>query len=258
MRYATHVAGIIAGNGILSNRKYIGIAPESNIVAVKILDASGNGDLANVLVGLQWVLDNKEKYDIRLCNLSIGSKDTGKSDPLVDAVEKLWDSGIVVVISAGNDGPENGSVTSPGVSRKVITVGALDDCDSINIWDDSVKNFSGRGPTKGNICKPDIIAPGTRIISCLSSTYNLKISNESDNKIINNNYIQLSGTSMATPIVSGSIALLMQKYPTIYPDDVKYMLKKCAFNLNVDRNQQGWGLIDVEKLFQLEGRHVRG
>lgn len=251
------MSGIISGNGFLSNRKYMGIAPESNIIGVKILDSLGHGNLTNALVGLQWVLDNKDKHDIRICNLSIGSKDTGTGDPLIRAVEKLWDSGIIVVIAAGNNGPEPGSVTSPGVSRKVITVGALDDCDTISIWGDTLKNFSGRGPTKGNICKPDIIAPGARIVSCLSSTYNLIISADSDNKIINNNYIQLSGTSMATPIVSGAIALLLQKYPNLYPDDVKYMLKKCAVNLNYDKNQQGWGLLDVEKLFKLEGRHVR-
>ncbi len=125
--HGTHVSGIIAGNAFNSNGKFLGIAPKSNIVGVKILDKEGRGNVVTALSGLQWILENYKKYKIRIINLSIGTPDKGSVDPLVKAVEKCWDLGIVVVIAAGNNGPSKSSITSPGISRKVITVGASDD-----------------------------------------------------------------------------------------------------------------------------------
>lgn len=255
--HGTHVAGIAAGNGKTSDGLYMGIAPEADIIALKVLDHQGSGNSADVLAGLQWVLNNKDLYNIRVVNLSVGTPETGAYDPLIKAVEALWDSGIVVVAAAGNAGPDEKTITSPGISRKVITVGASDDNDSVVIWGSSMVNFSGRGPTIECIVKPDLVAPGTNIISCLTPDLSEKDIQRQSKKIIGKSYLSLNGTSMATPIVSGSIALLLEKYPELTPDDIKYMLKKCSVDLHYPKNQQGWGLINIKNLLSLEAKHVR-
>lgn len=243
--HGTHVTGIACGNGFMSNGLYRGIAYESKIVGVKVLDKNGKGNTAQVLSGIQWIIDNKEKYNIRIANLSIGSPiSDNQTDPLVKAVNYAWDNGIIMTIAAGNNGPKPSSITSPGVSRKVITVGGSNDSENVTIWGNSQKNYSGRGPTAECIIKPDVVAPSSNIISCLSKT----AQDIDKSKIVDKNYIKLSGTSMATPIVTGAIALLLQKYPNLKPNDVKYKLKFSTTDLGYPQNQQGWGLIDIAKL----------
>ncbi len=250
--HGTHVAGIAGGSGINSNGKYKGIAPNCNLIGVKVLNKEGKGNASDVLAGLQWIIDNKEKYNIRIANLSIGTNNTSSNDPLVKAVENIWDSGIIVTIAAGNDGPKKYTISSPAISKKVITIGASDDNITANVWGNKLINFSGRGPTLECVIKPDVLAPGVDIISCLSNN----ISKQSD-EIIDKNYFSLSGTSMSTPIVSGAIALLLEKYNHLQPDDVKLMLKKCCKNLHLPKNQQGWGLIDVYRLLSQEVCYAR-
>ncbi len=253
--HGTHVAGIAAGNGYRSGGKYMGIAPESSVIGIKILDENGRGSSADVLAGVQWMIDNKGKYNIRVANLSIGTSDIGNRDPLVKAVEAAWESGIVMCIAAGNNGPKTSSITSPGISRKVITVGASDDVKQVMIWGNKLENFSGRGPTSECIIKPDVLAPGTHIVSCLSSDM---ISRDEDElEIVSQHYLSLSGTSMSTPIITGAIALLLQRYPRLTPDDVKLSLKKHSISLNYPQNRQGWGLIDIEKLVSEEAVYAR-
>ncbi len=258
--HGTHVAGVAAGNGLRSNGRYKGIAPEANIAAVKILGADGRGNPADVLAGLQWVIDNRARYRIRIANLSMGTdgvKDTGSRDPFVRAVEAVWDAGIVVVTAAGNNGPATGSVTSPGISRKVITVGASDDDKLARVWGSALKDYSGRGPTSECVVKPDIIAPGANIVSCLSPTLSREKLFELRGQIVSPYYVRMSGTSMATPFVSGAVALLLQKYPRLRPDDVKFMLRSATTDLNYPQNQQGLGLLNIEKLLNGEAKHVR-
>ncbi len=250
--HGTHVAGIAGGSGINSNGKYRGIAPDCNFIGVKVLNNEGKGNASDVLAGLQWVMDNKEKYNIKVANLSIGTSNTSSNDPLVKAVENMWDSGVIITIAAGNDGPKKHTISSPAISRKVITIGASDDNITANVWGNNLINFSGRGPTLECIVKPDILAPGVNIISCLSNS----VSKQS-NEIVDKNYFSLSGTSMSTPIVSGAIALLLEKYKDLKPDDVKLMLKKCCKNLHLPKNQQGWGLLDVYKLLSQEVCYAR-
>lgn len=254
--HGTHVAGIACGNGTNSNGIYCGIAYESNLIGVKILDKEGKGNTSKVLAGIQWIVDNKDRYNIRIANLSIGSPGSNSLDPLVKAVNAAWDCGIIMTIAAGNNGPKNSSITSPGISKKAITVGSSDDSESVTIWGSSQKNFSGRGPTFECVIKPDIVAPGANIVSCLSPTAYIDSSNTEGVKIVDKNYLQLSGTSMSTPIVTGAIALLLQKYPSLTPNDVKYMLKYSTTDLGYPKNQQGWGLIDIEKLISREVEHV--
>ncbi len=250
--HGTHVAGIAGGNGINSNGKYRGIATNCNLIGVKVLNSDGTGNASDVLAGLQWIVDNKERYNIKVANLSIGTNNTSSNDPLVKAVENMWDSGIVITIAAGNDGPKKHTISSPAISKKVITIGASDDNITANIWGNNLINFSGRGPTLECVVKPDVLAPGVNVISCLSNN----ISKQS-NEIVDKNYFSLSGTSMSTPIVSGAIALLLEKYNHLKPDDVKLMLKKCCKNLHLPKNQQGWGLIDIYKLLSQEVCYAR-
>ncbi len=225
-------------------------------MSIKVLDQEGAGSSADVLAGIQWLLDNRKRYNIRVANLSVGTSDTLEQDPLVRSVEAVWDAGIVVTVAAGNNGPGAGTVTSPGISRKVITIGASDDNQSVQIWGDTLENYSGRGPTPECVIKPDILAPGADIVSCLTQTLPESRLNSHKTKIVSSSYIQMSGTSMSTPIVTGAVALLLQKYSHLRPDQVKLMLKKAAINLNYPQNHQGWGLINIYKLLNEEVRHV--
>jgi serine protease AprX len=255
--HGTHVAGIIGGNGISSDGRYMGIAPECYLIGIKILDHKGNGSTSNVLAGIQWMIDNKDRYNIKIANLSIGSPDReGENDPLVKAVNAAWDAGIITLVAAGNDGPRSKSITSPGISRKVITVGASDDQKSVDIHGDIVSNYSGRGPTRACIKKPDVVAPGSDIMSCASDK-NYIPDKELSREELKTYYVKKSGTSMATPMVSGALALFLEKNPHIQPNDLKLYLKDCTNDLNFPQDQQGWGLIDIQKLLEGRGRNVR-
>ena len=242
------MAGVAAGNGAMSRGRHRGVATEANLVAVKVLDDAGRGNATDALAGIQWVIDNRERYNIRVANLSIGTIDVGSADPLVRAVEAAWDAGIVMVIAAGNNGPKKQSITSPGTSRKAITVGAADDQNVVDIGGSSMKNFSGRGPTLECIVKPDIVAPGCGIISSLTNSPELSEARLAKMKIVDDYYVQMSGTSMASPRIAGAVALLLEKYPDMTPNEVKLRLKRTAVDLRFSRNRQGWGMLDIENL----------
>ena len=148
--HGTHIAAIIGGNGRQSGGKYAGVAPGSHIIAVKVLDSSGNGYASDVLAGLSWIRRQKERLGIRIVNISVGSyagKYMSEDSALVRGVEAAWDDGLVVVVAAGNHGPANMSVTTPGISRKVITVGCSDDHKKVLVRGSVMVDYSGRGPT---------------------------------------------------------------------------------------------------------------
>lgn len=228
-RHGTHVSGIVAGNGKSSDGLYTGIAPEATIVGIKVLDIFGAGSLSNLIGGIQTAIKNKDKYNIKVINMSMGGyiKDPLAKDPVVQAVEKAVEKGISVVVSAGNAGPYPESIYSPANSPKVIGVGAM------NPNTNGVAFFSSRGPTKyDGLFKPDVVAPGVDITST---------DNSSDG------YIMLSGTSMASPMVSGTLALLLQKYPDLSPAELKEILMSSAQPVpkpGYDRNDQGKGMIN--------------
>lgn len=227
--HGTHVAGIIGGNGRFSNGKYMGMAPECRIVALKVLDKNGNGNVAEVLHAIDWVIRNRDRYRIRVMNISVGmfmKVDSQEKTELLRGVEKAWDAGIVVVVAAGNNGPKPMTITVPGISPKVITVGSIQDQVTRN-------HYSGRGPTPLCIVKPEIVAPGTNITSCQNSGYGYSIK---------------SGTSMSTPVVSGAICLLLEKYPRMTPLEVKIRLHDSAVDMGLPKNEQGWGCINVPNL----------
>lgn len=252
--HGTHVAGIIGGNGYSSKGKYTGVAPACNFIPVKVLDHRGDGNISDVLAGLQWIIDNRKKYNIRIVNISVGTSAKDNLDEnslLVQGVNAVWDSGIVVVVAAGNNGPGPMSISTPGISRKVITVGSSDDNVTVEVFGTKAKDYSGRGPTPYCIKKPDIVAPGSNIISCNISRYLIRGRNggirynSADNPMM---YTIKSGTSMATPVVSGAIALLLSVYPKLTNREVKLMLRNSAVDLGQHWEKQGWGLLNVRKL----------
>lgn len=243
--HGTHVAGDAAGNGNLSGGKYKGVAPDANIVSVKVLDAKGTGLSSDILAGMQWIIDNKEKYNIKIVSLSIGETPSLPPflDPLVRGVDKLWRHGLIVTVAAGNSGPNYNTITSPGTSRNVITVGAVDDKRTSDISDDVIASFSGRGSRYLN--KPDIVAPGVKIISTASG--NVPIGTD-ESIMVNKSYRIASGTSMATPIVAGAAALLLEKNPYLTNTQIKHILKSTTVKIN-DAGiwTQGSGMINIEE-----------
>ena len=160
--HGTHVTGILAGDGRMSSGRYTGAAPGCSIIALKVLDRYGNGSKEDLLQAFQWIRSYREEYQIRVVNISVGTtcNTSNEQDALLDAVDQLWDEGLVVVAAAGNQGPRSGSITAPGSNKKVITVGSSDLLEG-------KKAVSGRGPTKECVCKPDVVAPGNRILYTL-------------------------------------------------------------------------------------------
>ena len=252
--HGSHVAGIIGGNGFSSKGRYKGVAPECNLIGVKVLDHRGDGNISDVLAGLQWIMDNRKKYNIRIVNISVGTSAKDNLDEnslLVQGVDAVWDNGIVVVVAAGNNGPGPMSISTPGISRKVITVGSSDDNVAVEIFGNSKsKDYSGRGPTPFCIKKPDIVAPGSNIISCNISRYSLRSKDASPYANSPMMYTVKSGTSMATPVVSGAIALLLSKYPELTNKEVKLKLRESAVDLGHHWEKQGWGLLNVRRLLE--------
>jgi serine protease AprX len=237
--HGTHVAGIIGGNGW--NRsftdplrgKYVGIAPEANLISVKVSDDQGEASVLDVIYGLQFVVDNKAAYNIRVVNLSLESTTPGsyKTDPLNAAVEAAWFKGIVVVTAAGNRGSAEDAVSrAPGNDPYVITVGAYDDQASNADGDDSRPAWSSRGVTADGFAKPDIHAPGSGIVSTLAP--NSAFASMCPSCIVDGQMIRAGGTSMAAPMISGTVALLLQWFPNLTPNQVKGMLVRNARLIN--------------------------
>jgi serine protease AprX len=242
--HGTHVAGDIASNGDASEERYRGPAPEASLVGVKVLNKVGSGSLSTVIAGVDWCIQNKERYDIRVINLSLGSQATTscEDDPVCQIVEKAWREGIVVCAAAGNDGPESGSIGSPGIAPSIITVGAMDDKNTINRSDDTIASFSSRGPTIDGLVKPDVVAPGVDVIS-------LRSPNSYLSKQIGGSgpYVSMSGTSMATPICAGIVALMLDKNPQLTPDEVKQILRQTAEDRGLEPNVQGQGYVHAKR-----------
>ncbi len=245
--HGTFVAGVAAGNGYSSGGKYAGVAPEANIIAVKVMNRDGEGSASRIVAGMQWVADHWKEYNIKVVCLSLGSKPSGamKNDPLVAAVNKLWKQGIFVTAAAGNSGPKRGTITTPGISPNIVTVGAVDDKRTVDISDDVVAEFSSRGPAHGNIPKPDVVAPGVNVVSLNTDRnytggprlYSLEKA-----------YTTMSGTSVAAPIVAGIAALIFEAHPEYTPDDVKSLILKYARTIDKNIYAQGRGLVDVKSI----------
>ena len=244
--HGTHVASIVGGDGSESGGKYIGVAPLVNIINVKVSNDNGSAMMKDVVAGLQWVLQNKDKYNIRVVNLSLNSTvaESYHTSPLDAAVEILWFNKIVVVASAGNRG--NGAIYPPANDPFIITVGATDDKATNSISDDVLASFSAYGPTTDGIQKPDLVAPGTNIIARLVNQ-NMGLAGAHPSHKVGDQYFRMSGTSMAAPMVSGAVALLLQDEPGLTPDQVKFRLMSTANKSwsGYNATQSGAGYLDV-------------
>jgi serine protease AprX len=263
--HGTHVAGILVGNGSRSSGQFTGVAPEASLVSVRVLNDQGQGRTSDMLAGLQWILDHKDAYGIRVLNLSLGHPiyEAAEVDPLVQAVERLWDAGVVVVCAAGNAGRSgNGTISSPCNSRKVITVGALNERKTFDGLDDMITTYSSRGPTRINlIAKPDILAPGNKIVSARAAGSYLdrllagrQIAADAGLPAVQE-HLEMSGTSMAAPFVAGAAALMVQQDPTLNPGTVKARLMLSAKKVALgDPFATGAGLLDVLAALRATGR----
>ena len=245
--HGTHVAGCLAGDGFLSKGRYKGIAPSCSLVVGKVLDEKGEGNVENMLAGIRWISEIKEQFAIKILNVSIGFEEKvglGKINKLIEALEILWNSGIVIVAAAGNKGPKNRSISPLGFSKNIITVG----CHDLDYSKDGItlcETYSGRGPSVYSLKKPDLVAPGTNIYAASSKC------KRSGNGFINI-YESKSGTSFATPLVSGAAALLLEKKPGLTPEEVKHRLCYTATDLKEPWNKQGWGMLNIEKALELK------
>jgi serine protease AprX len=224
--HGTFVAGLIAGNGAASGGAYTGEAPGAGIIPVKVAGASGQTDMATVIAGINWVIDHQVSDHIGVLNLSLGVQPVESTllNPLDRAVEKAWDAGIVVVASAGNAGPFNGTILSPGDDPLVITVGALDDMGSLKPSDATMTTFSSVGPTNPDgWFKPDLVAAGDHVVSLRAAGSTIDTANPTARIGTGSdpgNFVG-SGTSFSTAIVSGAAALLLADHPGWSPDQVK-------------------------------------
>jgi len=243
--HGTFMAGIIAGNGAASNGQYIGMAPGAGIVSVKVAGASGASDVSTIIAGLQWVVQNKSIYNIRVLNLSLGTDSTQSYhiDPFDFAVEQAWNAGIVVNVAASNRGPGAATISDPANDPFVITVGAIDDKGTNGLGDDVLPNFSSRGPTASDgLAKPDVVASGAHVVSLAAPGATITTQFPSTMAAP---YRRGSGTSMATAVVTGTVAQMLSINPSLSPNRVKYMLMSTAHvDASTDPMSVGAGLAD--------------
>jgi serine protease AprX len=240
--HGTHVAGIIAGDGHDSGGRRRGVAPGATLLVEKVLDASGEGYISNVIAAIDYAIANKDALHLRVINLSVaaGVYESYNTDPLTLAAKRAVEAGLVVVSAAGNLGkgadgqPQYGAIGAPGNAPWVITVGASSHNGTVDRSDDTVAGFSSRGPTALDFqAKPDIVAPGVGIESLAepgSTLFNTKplMRLWGTVQTANEPYLSLSGTSMASPVVSGTIALMLQANPALTPNLVKAVLQFSA------------------------------
>lgn len=226
--HGTFVCGVLAGSGLCSNKKFSGMAPGCNLVVLKSLNEMGETQVFTILNAMQWIIDHKQKYNIKIVCMSFGSEPLQNYDPLVVGAEVLWDNGIMVVCASGNDGPIENSVKSPAISPKVLSVGS---CSCKMPFVES--EFSSHGVYDG-IIKPEVLAPGENVVSL-----------GTQNQIYNT----MSGTSVATPVVAGMLALLLEKNQNLTPNQLKnIVLSSCAHN-----NQNPQKIVNIANAIKLFG-----
>ena len=252
--HGSHVAGIIANTQIGTDNEWDGVSPGVDLVGVRVLDANGFGTYDRVIQGIQWVIQNKDVYNIKVMNLSLVSAVQSPywADPLNQAVMQAWAQGITVVVSAGNGGPGAMTIGVPGNNPYVITVGAFTDSYTPYDWnDDYLAPFSAAGPTLDGFAKPDVVAPGAHMVSTMQNSAVLATTYAANR--VGTQYFSMAGTSQAAAVVSGIAALTLSYNPNLTPDQVKYRILVTAFPW-VDTNttealysiwQQGAGRVNA-------------
>ena len=274
--HGTHAASIAAGNGQVSNGAYRGIAPNAKLVNLRVLNSQGKGTVSQLLAAIDWIKSNRTTYNIRVVNMSLGTAavDSYTADPLCLAVRGLVNAGVVVVAAAGNEGKDGsgnkiyGQIHSPGIDPSVVTVGAANTFGTDARNDDAVATYSSRGPTRSfwtdsygtkhhdNLVKPDVVAPGNKIIDAQAPGNQLVQQNPTLDANVSGStareQMYLSGTSMATPVVSGAAALLIQANPSLTPNLVKALLMYTAQQLpGFNTFEQGAGEVNLEGAMRL-------
>jgi serine protease AprX len=271
--HGTHVAGTIAGTGFDSGGARRGIAPGARLVVLKVLDEAGDGHISNVIAAIDYAIQHRARLNIRIINLSVSSGvyESYLTDPLTLAAKRAVDAGLVVVTAAGNLGrtpqgrPQAGGVTSPGNAPWVITVGASDHQGTVGRADDTVAPFSSRGPTHiDRTMKPDLLAPGVGIQS-LAAAGSTLFDVHADGRIrgtidtAHAPYLSLTGTSMAAPLVSGTVALMLEANPALTPNLVKAILHYTAERRpRAELAAQGAGLLNARGAVQFAVALARG
>lgn len=201
----------------MSFGRYAGIARGADIISLKILDSEGRGSLSAALSAVSWIIENKDKYNIKVMNLSIGSKDMSSNGPLIAAVSRAWEAGIAAVAAGGNAGAKGRGIWK-GKKENIITVGTFED------YYDENSSFMFNSMKHRN--KPDVLCPGLDVVSCMSKNYSFDFKSRSRDRIVDNYYIKMSGSSMATPVVSGAAALFFERFGPVSPDILKEKLLK--------------------------------
>jgi serine protease AprX len=227
--HGTHVAGIIANTQKGSDGKWNGIAPGVSLVSARVLNDEGRGTYEQVINGIQWVVANKDLYNIRVMNLSLiaAVRTPYWADPLNQAVTYAWANGITVVAAAGNGGPDPMSIGVPGNNPYIITVGAYTDNYTIYDWtDDYITPFSSAGPTPDGFVKPDVVAPGAHMVSSMMAGTNLVKNGQVNYE--SQHYYSMAGTSQSAAVVSGIAALMIANKPSLTPDQVKFRIMYTA------------------------------
>lgn len=232
--HGTHVAGDAASSGKGSRGIFKGTAPEAAIIGLRIGDNKGPQKSA-IIKAIQWVIDNQEKYNIRLANLSVGFRPDNPwdKDPLVLAIEKAYEAGILTCVAAGNEGPSYRTIGTPAITPHALVIGAMDEGGTAFRTDDKVAFFSSRGPTRDKLKKPNIVSPGVDIIAAKAGT--------------KDRYVTMDGTSMASPVAMGVLATWIQADPEITPQELIYVAQKTAAPMPLgDRDElaQGKGMIN--------------
>ncbi len=243
--HGTHVASVLGGDGSQSAGKYPGIAPGVNIINVKVSDHEGKTGEKNLVQGLQWIYENHKNYNIRVVNISnqISTRQNYKESATNAAVELLWKEGIVVVVSAGNQGGTRCSTCyAPANDPFVITVGAVDDNGTKNLDDDSSKSWSSQGMTSEGFAKPELMAPGSGMIAYMPRGSLRQIKPEN---VVENEYFEMGGTSMSAPVVSGVVALMLEANPRLTPDQVKWILTNTTRSY-IDQPARGAGIVRAD------------
>jgi serine protease AprX len=246
--HGTFMAGLIAGNGKDSDGAYVGVAPKARILDVRVADPKGSTSLTQVLRGLDVVASRGKTLGVKVLNLSIssGSPLPYQVDPLTMALDALWHSGVTVVVPAGNDGGKARTISSPGVDPTLITAGALDEGGTAARKDDTVAPYSGRGPAPQGVAKPDIVAPGSHLVSLRAPRS--VVDRQNPTSRIDGKYFRGSGTSMATAVTSGAVADILAVRPDLSPDGVKALLTGTAYRASGlhNRTAAGAGGLDLE------------
>jgi serine protease AprX len=254
--HGTHMAGIIAGKDehvtykkVADRRRFAGVAPEADLLNMKVASGDGGADVTQVIAAIDWVVQHRDDQgmNVRVINLAYGTASTQGADvdPLAHAVQNAWRAGIVVVTAAGNDGIADPSLLMPAQDPYVIAVGAVDHLGTATTADDVVADFSTAG-TDGR--RPDLIAPGKSVVSLrVPSSYVDELHPEGRIPTDRGErYFRGSGTSQATAVVSGAVALLLSQRPDLTPDQVKAMLATSADPLSTGNPAQGAGVLDVD------------